>query len=145
MIFDRTSQFSDGQAIVASARSTNIRALGGPATLPGPYGGTLIRDIGPGTEIPLWVGVTQSFNNLTSLSISVQVDDNAAFSSPKTVYTSPTYTLAELQAGAKRNMLPDTIPLGTNEGYVSLFYTVVGTPPTLGKITAGVVAARQNA
>jgi hypothetical protein len=143
-IMDRTGQFSDGQAITASAASTNNIDLGAPATLPGPNGGMLVRDIGIGTEIPLVLSVTQSFNNLTSLTISVQTDDNAAFSSPTTVYTSPAYTLAQLAAGAKGNLLPDSIPLGTNERYVRLFYTVAGTAPSTGKITAAVAAARQN-
>lgn len=143
MIFDRTNQFSDGQAITASAASTNVIDLGATGTL---YGASapMARDVGPGTHIPLSVTVTESFNTLTSLTISVQTDDSAAFASPKTVFTSPAYTLAELAKGAKNNLLPDSLPLGTNERYVRLFYTVAGTAPTLGKITAGVVAARQT-
>lgn len=144
MIMDRTNLFSDGQSITASAASTNLIDLGATGTL---YGASapMVRDIGPGEDIPLIVTVTQGFNNLTSLTISVQTDDSAAFGSPTTVWTSPAYTLAQLAAGAKNNLLPDSIPLGTNERYVRLFYTVAGTAPTLGKITAGVTAARQTA
>jgi len=132
MIMDRTNLFSDGQAITATAASTNVIDLG------------VARDIGFGTTIPLAVAVPQSFNNLTSLTISVQTDDNAAFSSPNTVFTSPAYTLTQMASGAEY-LLPEAIPGGTNERFVRLQYTVAGTAPTAGKITAGVAAARQTA
>ena len=142
MIFDRTLLFSDGQAITATAASTNVVDLGATGTVVG-ASAPIIRDIGHGTDAELSVSVTQSFNNLTSLTIAIQTDDNAAFSSATTVYTSPAYTLAQLATGAKY-LLPDRMPVGVNERYVRLLYTVAGTAPTLGKITAGVVAARQS-
>lgn len=142
MIMDRTGLFSDGQAITATAASTNLIDLGATGT---PYGGTaLVRDVGLGNEVELVVTVTQTFNTLTTLTISVQTDDNAGFASATTVWTSPAYTLAQLAVGNKY-LLPDAIPAGTNERYVRLMYTVGGSNPTLGKITAGTVAGRQSA
>lgn len=144
MIFDRTLLFSDGQAITATAASTNLVDLGATGTVVG-ASAPIIRDIGHGTDAELSVNVTQSFNNLTSLTISIQTDDNAAFSSATTVFTSPAYPLAQLVTGAQaKYLLPDVLPVGVNERYVRLMYTVAGTAPTLGKITAGVVAARQS-
>lgn len=142
MIMDMTGLLSNAQAIVASAASTNVKDLGATGT---PYGApsALRRDIGPGKSVPLFVGVVESFNNLTSLTISIQTDDNEAFSSPTTVWTSPAYTLAQLATGAKY-LLPDEYPVGTNERFVRLYYTIAGTAPTLGKITAGEVMARQT-
>ena len=142
MIMDRSLLFSDGQAITATAASTNLVDLGETGT---PYGGSaLVRDVGlGGNSVPLVVTVTESFNTLTTLTISIEMDTTAAFSSPTTVWTSPAYTLAQLAVGAKY-LLPDAIPAGVNERYVRLKYTVAGTAPTLGKITAGVVAARQT-
>lgn len=144
MIIDATGLFSDGQAITATAASTNIIDLGATGTI---YGASsaMVRDVGPGNRVPLFVTVTQSFNTLTSLTISIETDDNAGFSSATTIWTSPAYTLAQLAVGAKTNLLPDALPLGTNERYARLKYTVGGSNPTLGKITAGVVAARQTA
>lgn len=143
MIMDRTLLFSDGQAITATAASTNVVDLSATGTV---YGASapIIRDVGNGNQVELHCGVTQSFNNLTSLTISVETDDNAAFSSATTVYTSPAYTLAQVATNAKQ-LLPTFLPVGTNERYVRLKYTVAGTAPTLGKITAGVVAGRQSA
>lgn len=142
MIFDRTGLLSENQAITADAASTNVIDLGATGT---PYGSAsaLARDIGPGTGVPLFVGVTESFDNLTSIAISIQTDDNAGFASPKTVWGPMTYLLADLAAGA-RYLLPDTFPVGTNERYVRLYYDITGTAPTTGKITAGVVADRQT-
>lgn len=142
MIMDRTLLFSDRQAVTASAASTNLVDLGATGTV---YGAAapIVRDIGPGTDIPLFVGVVQSFNNLTSLSVAIQTDDNAGFSSATTIWTGPAYTLAQLAAGAKY-LLPDRLPIGTNERYIRLFYTVVGTAPTLGQITAGVTMGNQT-
>lgn len=143
MIMDRSLLFSDGQAITATAASTNVVDLGATGTV---YGAAspIVRDIGKGNDVDLLVTVTESFNNLTSLTISIETDDNAAFSSAKTVYSSPAYALADVATGAKY-LLPDVLPVGTAERYVRLKYTVAGTAPTTGKITAGVVAGRQSA
>ena len=143
MIMDRTLLFSDRQAITATATSTNLVDLGATGTV---YGASapMVRDVGIGEAIPLHCGVTESFNNLTSLTISIEVDDNAAFTSARTVFTSPAYTLAQLASG-KTKLLPQTLPVGTNERYVRLRYTVAGTAPTLGRITAGVTMGNQLA
>jgi hypothetical protein len=143
MIMDRTLLFSDGQAVTATAASTNVVDLGATGTV---YGASspIVRDIGKGVKVDLLVTVTQTFTNLTSLTISIETDDNAAFSSAKTVYSSPAYALADLATGAKY-LLPDVLPVGVAERYVRLKYTVAGTAPDAGKITAGVVDGRQSA
>lgn len=141
MIFDAQALFSDGQAITADAGSTNCIDLGATGT---PYGGSaLIRDVGKGCEVPVSVTVTETFNNLTSLQVSVQVDDNSSFSSATTVVLSPAVVLASLVAGYTFNV-PARLPEGTKERYVRLYYDVTGTAPSTGKITAGIVAARQT-
>lgn len=141
MILDNTLVLSDSQAITASAASTNQIDLGAAGTTF--LGGTVRRDVGDGTDIPVLVTVTQTFNNLTSLTVALQTDDDAAFGSPQTVATGPAIPLANLTAGSQINW-PARLPLGTNERYVRLFYTVTGTAPAAGKITAAVVAGRQS-
>jgi hypothetical protein len=142
MIFDATTLFSNAQAITATSASTNIIDLGATGTV---FGGAtaIARDVGKGREVSMRASVVESFNNLTSLSIGIETDDNTAFASAKTVWTSPAYTLAELATGAKL-LLPDELPVGTDERYLRLKYTVAGTAPTLGKITAGVTAGNQT-
>lgn len=140
MIFDRTLLLSDQQAITADAASTNVIDLGAFDTIYGDAGPAR-RDRGKGHPIPLLVQVTEAFNNLTSLGISIQVDDNSSFSSPKTI-VSQTIALADLQPGEQFVM--DKIPVGTDERYLRIYYDVTGTAPTTGKVTAGVVAAIQT-
>jgi hypothetical protein len=140
-IIDKTLTFSSGQAITADARSTNIIDLGATGT---PVGGAvaLVRDVGRSVN-EVEVLVTQAFDNLTSMVIRVEVDDNDSFSSAKVVAQSRAYLLAELGLGARLNF-PCDLPEGTDERYVSLYYDITGTTPTAGKVTAAVVAGRQN-
>lgn len=134
MIFDQQTLLSDAQAITATAASTHVLDLG-------PIKSGIVRDIGKGKQIPLLVQVVEAFNNLTSLAVALQVDDNEAFSTPKTVW-SQTVVLADLKAG--KVVVPEFIPRGTDERYMRLHYTVTGTAPGTGKITAGVTLGNQS-
>lgn len=142
MILDRTGLLSENQVITTSSASTNVVDIGPFGT---PYGASapLRRDLGRGTDIPLVVTATESFNNLTGLQISVQTSTDAAFTSPTTVFTSPTYNLAQMAVNGA-HLLPDNIPVNTAQRYFRLFYTVTGTAPSTGRITAGVTMARQT-
>lgn len=141
MIFDKENLFSDAQAITATAASTNYIDLGANGTVP--YASSaLVRDIGKGIPLPLRIQVTEAFNTLTSLTVAIEVDDNTAFSSARVVDTQ-TIALAGLTLGAVFEGLK-YVPVGVNERYVRLNYTVTGAAPTLGKITAGIVAAHQD-
>ncbi|MBX5020419.1 Bbp16 family capsid cement protein [Rhizobium lentis] len=134
MIFDKQTMLSDAQAITATAASTNNIDLG-------PVKTGIVRDIGKGKAIPLLVQVVEAFNNLTSLTVELQTDDNSGFTSAKTVW-SQVVVLADLKAG--KVVIPEYIPRGTDERYVRLNYTVTGTAPTTGKITAGVTMGNQS-
>lgn len=144
MILDDTLVLSDSQAITADAASTNIIDLGAAGTS---YGASVAvrRDVGIGTHIPISLTVTETFATLTSLTISVQVDDDVAFGSPTTVATGPAITLASgnLAAGKVINF-PAELPEGVNERYLRLYYDVGGSNATAGKITAAIVAGRQT-
>lgn len=134
MIFDRTNLLSDAQAITATAASTNVIDNG-------PIASGIVRDIGKGKQIPLLAQVVEAFNNLTSLTVALQVDDADTFPSPKTVW-SQTIVAADLKAG--KVVVPEYITRGTDERYMRLYYTVTGTAPTTGKITAGITMGNQS-
>lgn len=140
MIFDNELLLSDDQAITATAASTNYwdrGATGTPVRAVGP----LSSDAGKGNDIPVSIVVTETFNNLTSLKVDLQVDNDSAFGSPKTVQ-STVVLAADLVQGKK--VPPMEIPEGTDERYVRLNYTVTGVAPTTGKVNAGVVADIQS-
>lgn len=130
MILDNQTLLSNAQAITADAGSTNQIDLS-------PRASGLVRDIGPGKPIPLLVQVVEAFNNLTSIVVSVQTDEDSAFGSPTTVASTGAIPLASLVAGYQFNL--DYVPRGTKERYMRLYYDITGTAPTAGKITAGVV------
>ena len=134
MILDKQSLFSDAQAITATAASTNLIDLG-------PLDAGLKVDFGKGQKVPILVQVVETFNNLTSLKIDIELDTTTTVTPDKTI-TLGTYLLADLVAGFQINW--DILPKGLNMRYAQLKYTVTGTAPTTGKITAGIVAGVQT-
>lgn len=133
MILDNQTLFSDQQAITATADSTNVVQIGSIGNTPG--------DAGAGVPIPILIQVTEDFDNLTTLTIDVEVDDNDAMASSKIVSTH-IVALADLVAGKKIN--PQYIPIGSDEEYMQLVYTVTGSAPSAGKITAGICMGVQT-
>lgn len=140
MIFDLTTMFSNAQAVTASAASTDILDMGVPGRVFG-AAADLVRDYGKGQGLIINLQVVEGFNTLTSLTFALQCDDNAAFSSPKTLIEQ-TVPLARLIAGFKSGIV--AVPSGANERFLRVFYTVTGVAPTLGKITAGLVLGQQT-
>lgn len=128
MLLDAKLLMSNQQAITATAASTDVIDRGD------------VKDVGKDGSIPLLIQVTEAFNTLTSLTIDVQTDDNSAFSSPRSLF-STVVVLADLKAGYQTPVI--TLPQKT-ERYLRVNYTVTGTAPTTGKVTAGVVAGVQT-
>lgn len=120
MIIDKELEFSDGQAITATAVSTNVIDLGQTA------------DVAPGVPLKVRVQVDAAFNTLTSLNIAVQTDADAAFSD-ETVLFSKDVLLAALVAGAEIDL---GIITGPTEQFLRLDYTVTGSNPTTGAVSA---------
>ena len=128
MIFDRLNLFSDDQAITATAASTNVVDTGAIGTDAPIVGNHFLGD-----DAKVEVIVTAAFNNLTNLAIAFQCDADEAFGSPTTLSTT-TVLLAGLVQGYK---LTIAIPVGC-ERYVRMYYTVAGSAPSTGTITAGI-------
>lgn len=128
MLFDAKLLMSSAQAIVATAVSTDTIDRGDT------------KDVGRGGDIPILVQVVEAFNTLTSLTIELQTDDNSAFSTPRSLF-SVVVPLADLKLGYQVPVI--TLPQKT-ERFLRMNYTVTGTVPTLGKVTAGVVAGVQT-
>jgi succinylarginine dihydrolase len=124
-MLDRQNLFSNEQAITASANSTDVIDLGSSS-----------RDVGAGETNNVLVQVTEAFNNLTSLSVTLQTASTENFTSPIQL-TAGTIALASLVAGAKFSI--GAVPRGTLR-YLRLAYTVTGSAPSTGKITAGMGA-----
>ena len=127
MILDEQNLFSDNQVITKSTASNNVINFGK-------------REIAFGTPVDLFIQVTETFNNLTSLTISVQTSEDEAFSTPIDLIEQ-TIPVEELTKGDVSNL--KFLPKG-NLGYMRLNYIVVGTAPTTGAILAGIVDGAQE-
>lgn len=138
MILSAQQIFSDDQAITASADSTNVIDLGVAGT---PYGAAaaLNNDKGKGNKVPILIQVTEAFNTLTSLEIKISTGATTALG---TTVISKVVPLADLVLGYQFPV--DVLPDGIDERYLGIEYVVVGTAPTLGKITAGISMGNQT-
>tara|TARA_R110000850_G_scaffold23358_1_gene69072 strand:- start:9470 stop:9898 length:429 start_codon:yes stop_codon:yes gene_type:complete len=131
---DSFAQFSNGQAITASAASTNHLNLGVVRSAPGAPAAQK-RDIGGGNNQPIVIEVTTAFATLTSLTANLEVSATANFASPRIAASSGPVLLADLTVGKK---LPiSMVPQGANEQYMRIAYVVGGSNATAGAVTAG--------
>jgi len=144
MILNKNLILSENQAITATAISTNV--IWWEAVRAAPYEAAGIpRNLGDGTEIPLLLQITEAFNNLTTLQISFESADNAALSTNAIVMAQTiAIPLASLVAGF-RPLLTRIVPHGLMRDFCGFRYTVVGTAPTLGKVTAAIATEVQSA
>lgn len=138
MILSAQQLFSDDQAITASADSTNVIDLGVPGT---PFGAvtTLNRDVGKGNKIPILIQVTEAFDNLTSLEIKISTGATTGLG---TTVISKVVLLADLLVGYQFPV--EVLPNEITERYLGIEYVVVGTAPTVGKVTAGISMGNQT-
>lgn len=123
MYVDAQNLFSDAQAITASAASTNLIDLGSA------------RDIGVGQELYVVAVVDIGFTDAGSdstVTVTLETDDNAAFTSAATVQTIGTF--AALTAAGSR-LVARLQPSAAWEQYVRAYYTVANGNLTTGSLT----------
>lgn len=120
MIQDALLQFSDAQALTATAVSTNSIDLG-PQN----------RNIADGYPMAILIAPSVSADITTgdeTYAVALQTDDNSAFSSPTTLVTL-TIPAAQLKAGQVAYF---GLPSGAVfERYLRLNYTLGGTSPSV--------------
>lgn len=136
MYISKKLTLSENQAITATANSTNVIEWPDLAVVPGetaPY----VRDLGTVDEVNLHVQVTEDFNNLTSLTLAFVTSTAAGLTSPTTMW-SAVVPVAQLKAGYVAGIR--NIPPGAMLKYCGMIYTVTGTAPTTGKVTATIAA-----
>lgn len=115
-MIDNSLVFSEGQAVTATDVSENVIKLGG-GDVP--------------NRLFLVLRVDTSFAGCTSVTPSVETNDEEVFTAAETVMTFPTYPVASLTAGM---MAVVPLPLGLKK-FVRMKYAVAGTG-TAGKISA---------
>jgi hypothetical protein len=132
MITDQELTLSDAQAVTAAAASTNVIDLG-PLDA-----GNTTRDIGIGEEMWLVLTCTTAMTDAGSdstLAVTMETDNNEAFSSPTTIWTA--YTFAAVSPAGRQTKLP--LPPANYERYIRLKYTPSGGDLTTGSFKAQIV------
>lgn len=130
MILDKLLQYSDKQAVTATAASTNTVDAG--ATKNANIG----RDLGAGTPLFLFVNVTTTFTAAGAATLTVTLQDSADNSSWNDIMTSGAIPVANLTAGRKIQL--GGLPVPTRR-YTRVNYTVATGPMTAGNISAHLV------
>lgn len=135
MITDKLNTFSNGQAVTATAASTDVIDLG-PLT----HGNTR-RDIGAGEPIYLVVAAltTATAGGAATTNIQLQTsDDNSAW---VTLFDSGSLALSALTAGARPVQV--AVPRGVRR-YLRVNYVIGTGPLTAGSFFAGLVKDVQD-
>lgn len=139
MILDKTEEFSDGQAVTATAVSTNVIDTN-------PSGKNPIVDLGDG-EPDVWLVVqvdeTATAAGAATVTVSLESDSTANLATSPTVhYTSAAIPIANLTAG--KEVVRVKLPGGDYERYLGVRYTVGTGPLTAGKFSAFIVKDAQG-
>lgn len=119
MILDGQLQFSNDQALTATAASTNVVDL------------SVGRDIGIGEAMAVFVSVSVDADYTTTdetYQFVVQVDGNSGFPSPTDIVTSRVYNGNELTKGVTI-ALP--IGYGSDKQFIRVNYVLAGTTPSV--------------
>ena len=125
MYVDAQAEFSDSQAVTATAASTNIKDLK-----------SVLNDLGSGEVLyfssNLTVAMTDTGSDST-MAVTLEMDDNEGFTSPTAVQTIGTY-LATSAAGTK---LEAQLQVGQlTERFLRVKYTITGGDLTTGSVDA---------
>lgn len=136
MILDKSNEFSDSQAITASALSTNVIDLN-------PSGKNPVQDIGAGEPIWLVVQVDKAATAAGAATVAITLESSAApgMSSPTVHYNSGPKALANITAGAE--LVRVRLPGGDYKRYLGIRYTVDTGPLTAGSFSAFIVKDAQ--
>lgn len=136
MIKDKALEFSDSQAVTATAVSTGIVDLGAtPAT----------RNLGAVDDLYLTIVCTETAAaaGAATVTFSLESDSTADLATSATVHTSTgAIGKAALTAGAKVAQIK--IPNGDYERYLGVRYTVDTGPLTAGKFDAFLTSSQDS-
>lgn len=132
MILDTLLEFSDAQAVTATAISTNVVDLG-------PVTDNVLRDIGTGEEVYLVVmtetAATDTGSDAT-LTVTLESDSTADLATSATVhYSSGALAFAAFSPAGTR-LVAVRLPAGSYERYLGVRYTVAAGPLTAGTFNA---------
>lgn len=132
MFIDSLLEFSDAQAVTATAISTNVVDLG-------PVADNVTRDIGTGEDMYLVVvtntTATDSGSDAT-LAVTLESDSTVDLATSPTTHFSTGALAFAAYATAGTVVAAVKLPAGSYEQYLGVRYTVASGPLTAGKFDA---------
>lgn len=131
MILDIQAEFSDAQAVTATAISTNVMDLGSTNTL---------KDMGNGRPVYLVIQTQTACTDVSSdatVAFSLESDSTADLATSATVHYSSGAVAFGTYSPVGTVVLCVALPLGKSyERYLGVRYTVASGPLTAGKFDA---------
>jgi hypothetical protein len=121
MYVDHNLLYSEDQAITADATSTNVVKHDNIG-------------IGRGEKMSLVLQVTQAFNTLTNLIVSLQADSVVTMDDTVQTVLSKTILLADLTLGAQFVLGEAEVVNPQTDKFSNIKYDVTGSNPTTGKV-----------
>lgn len=133
MWIDKQLEFSDSQAVTATAISTNVVDLNTA------FNFNTGVDIGTGEDVYLVLQVDSAATAAGAATVQITLESSAAagLTSSTVHFTSANYALSDLTAG--KTLLAVKLPSGTYLRYLGVRYTVGTGPLTAGSFSAFLV------
>lgn len=137
MILDKTNEFSDSQAVTATAISTNVIDIN-------PGGANSTVDIGNGEDVQLVIQVdtAATADGAATVTFSLESSAAAGLTSATVHWTSAAIGKAALTKGAEVARVK--LPAGDYKPYLGVRYTVATGPLTAGAFSAFLVKDSQS-
>jgi hypothetical protein len=132
MYVDKQAEFSDAQAVTASAISTNVMDLVSNSSGKNP-----LRDIGTGQDVYLVIIATAQATAAGAATVVATLESDSVpglSTSPTTHFTTKAFSLAEMAPGSVLTAVK--LPAGDYERYLGIRYTVATGPLTAGAFDA---------
>lgn len=124
-IFDRQNMFSDAQLVSGTTATGSTDNIDIGPFYSGVGGSNTVKDLGVGEDVYLQVTASGVTGTSPTVTILIETDNNAAFSSPTTIATYGPIALPAA-GGAVLNVC---LPFGDYEQFVRLKYTQGGISP----------------
>ncbi len=137
MILDKTNEFSDSQAVTATAISTNVIDHN-------PAAKNALIDIGAGEPVYFVVQVDQAATagGAATVTITLESSDAAGLTSSTVHFTTTAFALADMTQG--KELVRVRLPSADYKRYLGVRYTVGTGPLTAGQFSAFLVKDAQT-
>lgn len=124
-IFDRQNMFSDAQVVSGSTATASTDCIDIGPFYSGVGGSNTVKDLGVGEDVYLQVTATSVTGTSPTVTVAIETDSTAAFSSPTTLASFGPIALPP----SGGTVLNACLPYGDYKQFVRLKYTHGGSTP----------------